>query len=158
MSTLAIIYDFETPIQAAFKALLTEAGLSAFTPDDTIDFQKDRPRVEILFTDSGANNSRHQICPDGKYRHDLYKGTVTLAVITNPRTENGEQTTTHQEYKAKVRQVMAEAYTAELDDFEIRYVTPAGSTPKISPEDGVEVSNLVYNIDFNIKATSWPNP
>lgn len=156
MSTLAAIYDFETPIEGAIKTLLTDAGLTVKTPDDAIDFQKDRPRVEVMFAETGANDSRRQICPDGKYRHDLYRGTLTLAVVTAPRTDDGEQTTTHQEYKAKVRQVMSDAYAATLDDLEIRNVIPAGSTPRISPEDGVEVSNLLFNIEFNVKETSWP--
>ena len=156
MSTLAEIYDFETPIEAAFKTLLTDAGLTSKTSADEFDFQKTRPRVDIQFTINGANDSRRFTCPDGKFRHDLYSGTLTLAVVTNPRTVNGIVVTTHTAYLTAVRVAMSEAESASLTDLEIRYVVPQSTTPRVTPEDGMEVSNLIYDVRFGIKPGSWP--
>jgi hypothetical protein len=151
MSALATIYDFETPIESAFAALLAAQGLTAKATADSIDFQSDRPRVEVQFNVTGANDSRQFACPDGVHRHDLYSGTLTLAIIT----ESGADTT-HAEYRAKVRTAMSGAYSASMADLEIRYLVPQSSTPAVRPEDNLQVSNLTYEVRFGIKPTAWP--
>ena len=158
MSTLATIYNFETQFEDAFAALFTAEGLNGIGPSSAVEFQKQRPRCEFLFTPSGANDSRQFQCPDGKFRHDLYGGTLTIAIITNERTANGAVATDHSTYRAAARKVMATAYEMPLADFEIRYLVAGATTPSIKPEDGSEVSNLTYEIRFNIKSSSWPTP
>jgi len=156
MSSLTTIYDFETPIQVAFIALMESNGLTAIGPDSPMTLQDERPRVEVMFTESGARDTRRQNCPDGVFRHDLYTGTLTIAVVTNPRTQDEAQNTTHATYRAAVRQAMSGAYSAALDDFVIKSVIPTGATPKISADEGFEVSNLTFSIEFCIKPESWP--
>jgi len=158
VSTLLEIYDLETQLESGFVALFVAAGLEAGGPDSPAVFQDKRPRVEVVsFTDSGVAQDHFQPCPDGKYRHDFYKGTLTLAVITNPRTESGEQNVKHSTYRATVRAVMSSAY-ADLDmtNLKLRYMVPRGATNAIKTEEGHEVSNLMFELTFEIKPTSWP--
>ena len=157
MSALATIYNFEGAIQQAAVDLLVAGGLAAFGPDDEIDFTKDRPRVEVAsFTVNGANDSRQFICPDGVARHDTYSGTLTLAIITDTKTDDQAAANSHNTYRATVRAVMSGILSASLTDLELRYCTPQGSTTKISPQENMDVSNLTYELRFAIKTTAWP--
>ncbi len=155
MSTFAAIYDFEGQIEAAFKAFLEEAELTA-NDADVVAFQKARPRVNVLFQTGAALEHMVQTY-DNVYRHDIFSGTLVLEVITNARTS--DENLRHKQYRAKVRNQMAKARqdNIELANLRLLYVNPDGSTtPAIDPENGVEESQLSFAIRFGIKSEAWP--
>jgi hypothetical protein len=45
-----IVYDIESAVEAAFKLLFAEDGLTAYTINELGDTTKERPRVELLYS------------------------------------------------------------------------------------------------------------
>jgi hypothetical protein len=154
MSTFAAIYDFEGQVEAAFKAFLEAAGLTAIDAD-TVEFQKARPRVNVVFQCGPALDHMVQTY-DGVFRHDIFSGTLALEIITAARTAS--EVSTHKEYRAKVRNAMAKArQNMTMTNLALVYINTDGSTtPSVDPENGVEESQMNFAIRFGILSTAWP--
>ncbi len=157
MSSFAAIYDFEAQLEAAFIDFLNTVSVAAMGPDALIAFQKATPRTEAMFTEGGAIDTHRFQTYDGNYRHDLYQGSLTLRLITRPRTKDGEANTAHSTYRAKIRNMMSRAkQEVEMDNLELRYLVPSGNSPSIKSEDGYEMSTMTFQITFGIKTGVWP--
>lgn len=158
MSSFAEIYDFEGQLETAIQAALVASPfeLVVKVPNDTIDFQKERPRVELLVNEGGADDSRRIFTYDNAKRHDLYNATITLQLYTATRNDGHP----HAQYRAKVRSAMALIFqtqiNAALTNLEVRRIVPTGATPTIKPEEGYEESAMTFAIVFGVKTSAWP--
>ena len=153
MSSYAAIYDFEGQLEDAFRDFLNEEALSAISPNTTIDFQKIRPRTETMFVEGGADDAHRFQTYDSIYRHDLFRGTLNLQLITATRADGNA----HAEYRAKIRNMMARAkQDVTMDNLELRYLVPTGCSPSIAPQDGVEESTMTFAVTFGVKQSAWP--
>jgi hypothetical protein len=153
MSSYAAIYDFEGQLEDAFRDFLNGEALAAIAPNTTIDFQKIRPRTETMFTEGGADDSHRFKTYDGIYRHDLFKGTLTLELVTATRNDG----TAHAQYRAKIRNMMARAkQDVSIGNLELRYIVPTGNSPSIKPDEGLETSTMTFAVTFGVKQSAWP--
>jgi hypothetical protein len=147
------IYDFETQLETAFLAGLTAAGLTAVGPADAPTFERTRPYVAIRFACGPAKQSYHIV--SGAKRNASWSGQLEVVLITDA-TATGKAS--HRNYRALVRKVMADlrnTLNADLDYHKIQNIVEQSTAPEYKPEDGSEMSHLLYAVDFGIDAGAW---
>ncbi len=99
------IYDLEIIVPRAVKIVLSGLTLSCFTIEDAIDFQKVRPRVEIVYLHRGeASPQRLAILPDGSKRTSCFRGELKIHAITDADVAGK---LAHSTYRAMVRNGIA---------------------------------------------------
>lgn len=149
----AQIYDFETAIETAVKRILEDAGLNCYATQDAAALERLRPRVEIQFTVGPATDHLQQV--GEQMVHDAFTGSLILSAVTDMI----DGIDSHTSYRSGLRAIGAQLIY-DLDDdalpfHDINQVMPAGSTPVVSPSDGLFESRQVYTVHFNIKQSAW---
>jgi len=174
---IAQLYDFSGIFEVALKGLFTARQVKAFTTQavsstgdpaadqelidqgfEIIDFQRDRPRIEIMFT-PGAG--REQFRPlrisevreipvetswSGQYKLDV----ITLADIR-----------VHREFVTAVRFILhTQLYTLNADylprhRIQVDY-KDAGSSPAMECDKGSFQTIMLFDLDFSIQDDAWP--
>lgn len=170
---IAAVYDFERVLEFALKTVLEAAQLKAFTSqavpagnDDAqnadlvaqgyelLDFQKDRPRVEIEFV-CGAGQRQFVPHPDtGVETEAAWKGQYLLKLVTaaDMRLHSALRTMVRYQMQ-KLRGTINDVAPMTLHNLQL--LTDAGTSPVITPEDGVFLSTMNFDIDFSIQADAW---
>ena len=165
------LYDFETAIESAVKTIFTNHEIEAFTSFDAPEMERVRPRVEIQFQTGAATGHRSTV--DDVYRLDAFTGVCSVQVITN--TSDAETETdspsnagarAHAQYRAVVRFICGELETTLTDDdagadtllpnHSVNRFFESGTSPTIHHESGVLVSQLNFEVHFNIRPAAWP--
>lgn len=163
MSALTDIYDFESVVESAVKAVLVANEITAYTtqdftptnPDGTPnqDFQLKRPRVEIMFIPGAAAGV--WVLVNGQPRDSAFKGTIQLRVITEPHIA------VHSAFRATVRGLMhgiglAVNGTAPMTRHKIQpWFRDGGTSVMVKTEDGYLRTDLSFEIDFTIQYDAW---
>lgn len=171
------IYDFESIIENAVKAVFTAAGLTCFTPQDaaTIDFQKERPRVEVEYQHGVGQNQWHieQTAPNAfkDRRERAWKGQLVVALVTEANI------TIHCAYRAQVRSIMAGLWNqingdgaedcpwqysvngtptdGKLRNHKLHYVGDAGTSPIYPMDQGMFKTTMNFNVDLSVQENAW---
>jgi hypothetical protein len=148
------IYDFERVLETSAKAVFTTAEVAAFTSQDTFDFQKNRPRVEILFT-PGAGRQQYHVLASGNLVETSWSGTFRVQVVTRA------DISIHSEFRAEVRGIM-HALPWTINEVEPmmhhclhRIVDGGTSGMEIAPEDDLMKTTLEFQVDFSVQADAW---
>lgn len=155
------LYDPESAIEAAVKSVLEDQGLVAVTVADSPEFQKARPRCEILFQ-NGAESGHAFILPDASIRADVWAGTLQLACVTSATSAPGVSASTqHRQYRAQVRSVCAGYFrtlkSPEVLPFHIIMdVEESGTSNEYKPQDGLWASNISFAVKYGIRPDAWP--
>ena len=155
--TAAAIYDFESVVSRAVAEVLTDAGLKALTIEDESDFQKTRPRVEVIYKHLGeATPKRIAVLPDKSQRTSAFRGELHLHAITDA---DPVGKTAHSQYRAVVRAVIAGLQDAvngdKLDKHRINFVVTGNEITGIRPQDGYQQTTFPFQIDISIQADAW---
>ncbi len=163
----AAVYDFESVLERGLQALLTALNIKSFTTQDfgrnnadgtpVIDFQKDRPRVEILFTTSAGQGQFRPLLVDGIEVpvETSFKGQYRLDIITAPAMS------IHAAYRTMIRAVMHTQLlgvngTDPMTFHRIqRFYQDAGTSPTIKADEGYMRTILSFEIDFSIQNEAW---
>ena len=111
------VYNFENVFEPACAKLLTTRGLTVFTaagktvlnPDGSFsiaapDLQRDRPRVEIVFTKGSSSGKLAIVSPGDDYdlhRQQAWLGNFDFSCVTDIQTD------VHFQYVAEVRNLLA---------------------------------------------------
>ena len=160
-----IIYDIESAVEAAFKLLFAEDDLTAYTINQLGETQKERPRVELMY--SHGSEAGHNSTASTYYRPDTFTGSLTVAIVTNSKDES-IGIAEHAQFRGRVRNIMAKSRTrlkADRDASDVDALLPyhcvldvveSGTSPAYSPEDGHLVSRINYEIKTNIRPDAWP--
>lgn len=182
-AAIALVFDFEHIFEVAIKALFIANAIKAFTSQmtastgnaaqdaalvaagwDIIDFQKDRPRVEITFTPgSGAQQWNNKTFtgsvtgynPTGEIPVETsWKGQIKLDLITPADMQ------IHTAYRNFVRFLMHTQLTTlnntALTLHRIQsFYHDAGTTPVLKPETGLFQTSMLYDLDFSIQDDAW---
>lgn len=170
--TFRRIYDFESAIETALKNALVATGdfgdtdnPSVAIPGDSPAFQKIRPRVELQLEAVTATDHRQLVA--GSYVPDSWTGTVNVFVITNTKSGEsddvpvGDGLREHGAFKALVRYNLDKVETVLTADatllpyHSVNRLFPSGASPSYKPEDGTIVTQLNYDIHFNVRPTAW---
>ncbi len=151
------IYDFEIVIPRAVKAVLEDQDLRTFTIEDAIEFQKVRPRVEVVYRHMGeASPKRLAILPDGSKRTSCFRGELRIHAITDAD-EAGKLE--HSRYRAFVRAAIAGLQDAvngdELELHKIQFVTTGNEETGIRSADGYAQTSFPFLLDISIQADAW---
>ena len=158
-----ICYDVESAVEAAFKTIFEEDGLSAYTINELGETQKERPRVELMY--SHGAEAGHNSTSDEHYRPDTFTGSLTVAVWTNSKDES-IGIAEHAQFRGRVRNIMAKSRKRLKDDRDgddtimpfhcILDVVESGTAPAYAPEDGHLISRINYELKTNIRPDAWP--
>lgn len=161
--TFDIVYDIESAVEAAFKLLFAEDGLTAYTINQLGETQKERPRVELMYANGAETGHTPAIEPH--HRQDTFLGSMVVAVVTNSKDES-IGIAEHAQFRGRVRNIMAKSRTQLKTDREgtdtilphhcILDVVESGTSPAYSPEDGHLVSRISYELKVNIRPDAWP--
>lgn len=172
---IAAVFDFERVFELAAKALLTANNIKAFTSQmivtsgsadgdaalvaqgwDIINFQKDRPRAELIFTPgAGQKQPRVAVFNGNEFPVETaWKGQYKIDLIT------GADMRIHAAFRTMVRFVMhTQLLTINgpyLDLHQIQsFHADNGTSPVMKPEDGVFQTTMLFEIDFGILDAAW---
>jgi len=165
------LYDFETAVESALQQIFETNEIQAYTSFSAPEMDRPRPRVEIEFQTGPA--SGHRATVDDVYRLDSYNGHCSITVITN--TNDGEQegeiptnagARAHAQYRSVVRFICGEVETTLTADaastdvllpyHSVNRFAEAGTSPTIQHESGVLVSQINFEVHFNIRPAAWP--
>ena len=173
---IAALFDFPGIFEPALKSLLTAREIKAFTTQavsstgdagadhelidqgfEIIDFQRDRPRVEILFT-PGAGQGQFRPLRISELQEipieTSWSGQYKLDVITLPDIR------AHREFVTAVRFIVhTQLYTLNgniLDKHRIQVdFKDAGSSPALEADKGSFQTVMLFDLDFSIQDDAW---
>lgn len=156
------IYSIEPQLDAALDTLLTAEEINTVTPNKAANsFQKPRARVEVVTTHTDLNQSNHNVAPH--FRSRLWQEAVAFTVVTNASTEADGGMRWHNQIRARVRNLMAKlrynlihVYPELLPYHSVANVVEQGTAPNITPQDGVLISEMNFELTVNVKPDAWP--
>jgi len=165
--SIAQVYDFEAAVEGGVKAALVAAGLTAYTSQDALVQQRDRPRVEVSFA-LGAGNNRFVIVDtsgdalaEGAEQPWLYRResawdcVLTLSVITEPTMS------AHTAYRCALRHAMAQVWntingTSPMTRHTYQHIRDGGSTALMMDQDrGFFRTDFTFVGKVSVQADAW---
>jgi len=156
--TIADIYDYFTPIEAAIVQVFDAQEIVCWTPLRDPEFQKQRPRVEAVLM-PGAGKVRllpqagRRSAP-GHLREQARNASLVINVITEANI------TLHRAYVARVIYLLdtmahdAQA-TGLIPNHFIAALRCNGGQLDYKPEEGLFNSTLNCDLDFSVRTTAW---
>ena len=168
MSGITNLYDAATQIEDALAAIFTANGLTAATPRSAAEFQKARPRVEVMVELSEEKKS-YYVFPDGRQRNGTWNGQIKLKIVapSGGLQEDGtvDASNAHREYRAMVAHLMADMQftlngtdedgEAYLPYHKIQRIGGSAFVASYKPEKGVEISEPIFSLEFGIDHGAW---
>lgn len=154
LSPEELIYGFERVFETSLKSVFDTAQIKCFTTQDTFDFQKDRPRVEVMFTPGAGQKQRPYLPAIQEEREVAFKGQYRLDLIT------AAAVAVHNDFRTKIRSLV-HGLPARINSVEpmqyhkLQFINDAGTTPTLKPEDGYYLTVMIYDVDFSIQADAW---
>lgn len=172
------VYNFEGAILNPIAVLIAQQQMAVYTPSNdalrtaawlaanptltdlvlsSVEFQKKRPRVEIIYQHGQETGHVYPpVCRPDVWTGNLMVGIVTAAVAAS-----------HEHHRARVRNVMTLVRTALYNDrtastdallpwHGILDLEDSGTAPATEPQEGYYLSNITYAIKINIRPTAWP--
>ena len=143
------VYDFESVIECAVKAVLEANDLTTYTSADA-SVERVLPRVEVAFS-PGGETGHAEFLPngtDGELLANEWLGSLALMVIVKSNAVDDLKVN-----RAKVRDVAARFRTlldAECALHSILEVRGAGASPSFATEKGWLACTLRYNVKFGL--------
>ena len=169
--SVAQVYDFDGIFEPPIAKLFLAAGVIAYASQGRLNddgtfnpqpnFQKDRPRVEIVFTRGpGAKrwtlptNPNPNIPLANQARESAWKANLAITALT----EAGG--VTHFKFLAQVRNICA-TLPAALDGLTLAThcingpIVDLGETHRYNQQEGYYATILNYSFDFSVQNTTW---
>jgi hypothetical protein len=170
----ATIYDFEGIFEPPIASLYAVGGLTAWTSrgEVTIDevtkkvkiidgdpMQKDRPRVEVIFTRGAGRMQWHpgdNTAPYGSDVESAWRGNVSITLVTDPRGS------VHFGLLPTVRRITA-GIPAALNEVQITThkiqwpLIETGETHRYDrSQGGYFATTITLTFDFSVQKNAWP--
>ncbi len=151
------LYDFELVIPRAVRTVLEGLDLKCYTLEDAIDFQRIRPRVEIVYRHMGeASPQRLAILPDGSKRTSCFRGELKIHAITDAD-EQGKLA--HSTYRATVRNGLAalreQVNGTQLTLHKIQFIQIGNEETGVRSADGYQQTTWPFQLDISIQQDAW---
>lgn len=150
------VYDFENVLADATETVFTSGGFTAanaLTASSDPEFQKARPRCEILFKlTGGVVPIRYAVQPDTTMRQAAFKGVLTIHAISDA---DKPGKLIHSVFRAKVRNFCAILGTrlnnSALTKHKVQQIVDGDTAHGTRVSDGYDQSSLSFNVDFSIQ-------
>lgn len=154
---LATLYDFETQIEAAVSAILTDGGVTvqAVSRGEAI---LASPFCAVTYQHGGPwpSGSPRYVSVGGDFRPDQFSGTVQITAATD-RKRNPD---THKTYRGKIRalgyQFVGQFTGSNLPYLAVMDFTETGTQPVEDEGKNLDLSILSWDIRFAILPNAWP--
>lgn len=151
------LYDFETLIPRAAKIVLEGLNLKCYTIEDTVDFQKIRPRVEIFYRHMGETTpQRIATLPDQSKRTSCFRGELKIHAVTDADS-NGKLA--HSTYRSMVRNGIAALRESingtHLEFHKVQFIQIGNEETGIRSADGYQQTTFPFHIDVSIQQNAW---
>jgi hypothetical protein len=153
----ADVYNFELIVPRAIKDLFTSRGVTAFTMEDEADFQKARPRVDIVWATKGEVSPRFwAILPDGTKRAAAFRGELKIFVVASP---DPAGRLTHADIRANVRDIVAglpeNVNGSALQNHRLNFVEVGSEETGIRDKDDLLQTTFPFTCSIAIQADAW---
>lgn len=163
MSATAIdIYDFETNVAETIATAFSVANMNYGTLKTPPNFQKPRPRSEIIFRPGAAVSPNRIDTFNFGTQHAqryiaAYHGSLEVTNLTDASTAGKE---IHSAYRSQVRAILELdplrfAVNSSTSPYAIDWIVPAGTTDTFKTGEGYEMSKLTYDITFSFKRNAF---
>lgn len=133
MNGIQELFDYETALEDGFAVAMMDAGLTVYTPRLSVEFQKERPRVEFEVVTGQAKKSYGPVDTDGNFSrlNASWFGELRVHIITASGDSDQDSSNVHRVYRANVRyQMMGKRPIAQSAPFDgINSVRPTGLEP-----------------------------
>lgn len=154
------IYDFETLIPAAVKPVFVDAGLKVWIISDDPEFQKIRPRVEIVYRHMGEEKPRRWAnLPDGSRRGAAFIGELKLHAITDADIPGK---ISHATYRVTVRNFLAAGPFQDLINgsdllpfHKIQWLEMGNEETGVRTNDGYQQTTFPFSVKLSIQRNAW---
>ena len=157
---LLTLFGFEAQVEPVVVSLLSAVQIPAFRQQGASTLST--PRVEVKlhmgaptgnrYAPPGAQQSPAQTYPQA------FAAQLVLTVITN-RTVLIDNADRHDEFVGKCRVLMLQAagtLNAQLAYLSVRNLTDMGVLPEIRPDANLDVSPLLFALNFVVRPDAWP--
>jgi len=139
------------------KTVLVGLDLAAFTIEDDPEFQKVRPRVEIVYKHIGeASPQRLAILPDQTKRVSCFRGELKLHAISD---SDAPGKLAHSTYRAMVRNGIAALQESvngtQLLLHKIQFVVTGNEETGVRTADNFQQTTFPFTIDVSIQQDAW---
>jgi hypothetical protein len=153
----ADIYNFELIVPRAIKDLFTARTVTAFTMEDATDFQKTRPRIDIVWTTKGEVSPRiWAILPDETKRAAAFKGDLKIFVVSS---SDPDGRLTHAEMRAAVRDVIAglpdSLNGSGLQNHKLNFIEFGQEETGIRDKDDLLQTTFPFTCHIAIQKDAW---
>ena len=157
---LATLFQFEAQFETAMVVILGNAGVPAFRRKGAT--RLPTPRVEVMLHPGAPTGHRFsppnaQTTPAQTYP-DAFHAQLVLTTVTD-RTEVPGNAERHDELVGKSRVAMLDALAAlnaQLVYLGVQKIDALGVIPRIEAEADLDVSPLVFGLQFCIRTGAWP--
>ncbi len=151
------IYNFEHIVPTAVKTVLEALDLRAVILTDSPVFQKQRPRVEVVYKHIGEHSPKRLAkLPDGTFRTSCFRGELKIVAITDAD-ETGKAT--HSRYRSMVRHATAALESSinelHLPYHKIQFTVTGNEETGIREADGFQQTTFPYVIDISMQQDAW---
>lgn len=161
MAELDDIYRLRTETEESIRQFFADQEIAAITRANAPkEFQQATPRVEIKMSIGAATGHRF-LCPDGIARFDRWRVTISVQCITRPA--NDGQSLLHEQFCARVRQIMAtlaQESWSDTDHFpNVRIAEPlrdTGDQNTLKASEGIEYTVINFSGTLCIRENAWP--
>ena len=173
MSVQSDIYDFFTPIEDAIASAFKLGGVTCYTPlgeqqlneaaiadpDHAEQFQKKRPRVEIVLHPGASKGilvaQAGRRVTSGHLREKARAATLDVNLITEP------DIVKHRAFVARIlflTDTLAHDAneTKSLTNHFLQSIRCQGGSLSYNGEEGHYQTSLVFDVDFSVQETAWP--
>ena len=150
------LYDYENIFADATASVFKASGFTAgnaLTVSSDPAFQKERPRVEILFKlNGGVIPLRYFVMPDTTLRQTAFRGTLSIYAISDADKPGKLD---HSIFRAKVRNFCATLGVrlngSGLKKHKIQQVVDGDTSQGTRTQDNLYQSTLNFDVDFSIQ-------
>lgn len=173
MSVATDIYDFFTPVENAISAAYERAGVTCYTPlglqqlnaaqeaapDNAQQFQRKRPRLEIVLHPGAARGffvpQAGRRVAAGHLREKANQATLSMDVITEP------DIVKHRAFLARILFLSDTlAYdatqTETLTNHYLQAIKRTSGDTSYEAEDGHFRTRLTFDVDLSVQENKWP--
>jgi hypothetical protein len=150
------LYDFENILADATATVFKAGGFTAgnaLTVSSDPAFQKERPRVEIVFkVNGGVIPLRYFVMPDTTLRQSAFRGTLTIYAISDADKPGKLD---HSIFRAKVRNFCATLGNrlngGALTKHKVQQIVDGDTAQGTRTQDNLYQSTLNFDVDFSLQ-------
>lgn len=153
MATLAAILSWEDAVEAAAKAILTAAGVTAYRQRD--DSVMVSPACAVQATNIVEGDMQYQVSGETFRSPAQFTCQLRVQVITERAKNPNSHTTNVGKCRAGIYD-LSEWTEARIAHHQIVSCRASGSSEEFDDQRNYDITTLLFDLEFLTRSTSWP--